>query len=56
VDSYEAKKLIALVGMGAGGLLLATGALLYFTAPSNRERPNVGMFVGPQRAGVWGTF
>jgi hypothetical protein len=58
IDAYEAKKLIALVGVGAGGLLVATGAVLYFSAPSPSAppAPRVGLYLTPGAAGLRGTF
>lgn len=53
IDAYEAKKLIALAGMGAGAGLLAVGALLYISAPS---QPKVGLYLAPSAAGVRGSF
>jgi hypothetical protein len=56
VDAYEAKKLIALVGVGAGAALIAGGAILTFTAESPRSEARAGAFVSPGGAGLWGTF
>jgi hypothetical protein len=56
VDAYEAKKLIALVGVGAGGLLLIGGSILYFTAPSTRTEPRIGAYAAANGAGIWGEF
>lgn len=56
VDAYEAKKLIALVGVGAGGLLLAGGSILYFSAPSERNAGRVGAYASANGLGVWGKF
>ncbi len=55
VDAYEAKKLMALVGVGAGGVLILSGAMLYLAGPSS-DAPRVGAYVAPQGAGVWGAF
>jgi hypothetical protein len=55
VDAYEAKKLMALVGVGAGGVLILSGAMLYLAGPSP-DAPRVGAYVAPQGAGVWGAF
>lgn len=56
IDAYEAKKLIALAGVGAGGALAATGAVLYLTGPSRRAEPRVGFYLGPSGAGLRGAF
>jgi hypothetical protein len=53
VDAYEAKKLIALVGMVSGGVLLGAGTLLYFSAPVT---PKVGLYLAPGGAGLKGRF
>jgi hypothetical protein len=53
VDAYEAKKLIALVGMVSGGVLLGAGALLYFSAP---VAPEVGLYLAPGGAALKGRF
>jgi hypothetical protein len=55
VDAYEAKKLMALVGIGAGGVLILSGAMLYIAGPAS-DAPRVGAYVAPQGAGVWGAF
>jgi hypothetical protein len=55
VDAYEAKKLMALVGVGAGGVLILSGAMLYLAGPSP-DAPRVGAYMAPQGAGVWGAF
>ena len=56
VDAYEAKKLIAVVGVGAGGLLLLGGSIIYFTAPSERTEPRIGAYAAANGAGIWGQF
>jgi hypothetical protein len=56
VDAYEAKKLIALVGIGAGGALLLGGSIIYFTAPSARSEPRIGAYATASGAGIWGKF
>jgi len=55
VDAYEAKKLMPLVGVGGGGILILSGAMLYLAAPSP-DAPRVGAYFAPQGAGVWGAF
>jgi hypothetical protein len=45
---------ISNIGFIAGGALLATGAVLFFTAPSKKQ--NVAFGIGPSSAFVQGTF
>jgi len=46
---------MALVGVGAGGVLILSGAMLYLAGPTS-DAPRVGAYVAPQGAGVWGAF
>lgn len=47
---------VAVVSFVAGGVLLATGAVLWLTAPSKDRTASVGAVLGPRSVGVVGTF
>jgi tetratricopeptide (TPR) repeat protein len=53
-DSASSKATLSTIGFLAGGALLATGAILYFTASSGETKTAIG--VGPGSAFVKGTF
>jgi hypothetical protein len=52
-SSAKSAGTISTVGFIAGGALLATGLVLYFTAP---KRESVALGIGPSSAFVQGTF
>lgn len=53
-DSASSNATLSTIGFIAGGALLATGAILYFTASSGETKTAIG--VGPGSAFVKGTF
>jgi hypothetical protein len=53
--SASSDALISTVGFIAGGVLAATGAVLFFTAPKAAS-PTVGVLVRPDGVAVTGTF
>jgi hypothetical protein len=53
-ESASSKATLSTIGFIAGGALLATGAILYFTASSGETKTAIG--VGPGSAFVKGTF
>ena len=61
IDSYHTMALLSTVGLIAGGVLAAGGAVLFFTAPSGRGAvPTTGLavtpYIGLGSAGAVGTF
>ena len=57
-DSYGTKKIVAGVGLIAGGALLGAGVVLYFTAPSpsGEQQARLGAFYDGQQLGLRGAF
>lgn len=53
-DDARSQALISTIGFGAGIALVATGAVLWFTAGSSSDAPTVGL--GPSGATVRGSF
>jgi hypothetical protein len=53
VSSYNTARTISSVGFIAGGVLVAAGAVLVFTAP---KKAPVAAYVGPASAGIGGEF
>jgi len=53
-DDARSQALLSTIGFGAGLALVATGAVLWFTAGSSSDAPTVGL--GPQGATVRGSF
>ncbi len=57
IDSYNTLTTVATVGMIVGGVGVAAGAVLLFTAPGDSpESPSVAAYVGPASVGVKGVF
>ncbi len=53
-DDARSQALLSTIGFGAGIALVATGAVLWFTAGSSSDAPTVGL--GPAGASVRGSF
>ncbi|MDQ2642778.1 MAG: hypothetical protein M3020_03115 [Myxococcota bacterium] len=53
-DDARSQALLSTIGFGAGIALVATGAVLWFTAGSSSDAPTVGL--GPTGASVRGSF
>lgn len=59
IDSYESKKVIATIGMTAGTVVAAGGAVLYATASRAAPRQSslgLVVFCDGRQAGIWGRF
>lgn len=56
VDSYNSLRTLSTVGFIAGGVVAAAGVVIVLTAPASQPAPRAALWLGPNGAGVRGSF